>query len=85
MKAIKQSKKIPASALSLCMLSSMAVPIVSAVDDSEFIPSEHMFSVVGGFNDWTDDVILEDPDGDGIYEGELHQTLGLTLQMNSAQ
>ena len=67
-----QTKKILGIALCAAMVGSIVtVAATSASAAPAFVPAEHTFGVIGGFNDWGGDVAMTDDDGDGIYEATV--------------
>ena len=69
---IMQTKKILGIALCAAMVGSIVtVAATSASAAPAFVPAEHTFGVIGGFNDWSGDVAMTDDDGDGIYEATV--------------
>jgi len=67
-----QTKKILGIALCAAMVGSIVtVAATSASAAPAFVPAEHTFGVIGGFNDWSGDVAMTDDDGDGIYEATV--------------
>ena len=68
-----QTKKILGIALAASLVASMAATAAMSVnaaaisDVSEI--KDHSVGIIGSFNNWSDDVAMNDDDGDGIYEG----------------
>ncbi len=71
-----QTKKILGIALCAAMVGSIVtVAATSASAAPAFVPAEHTFGVIGGFNDWGGDVAMTDDDGDGIYEATVRKNM----------
>ena len=68
-----QTKKILGIALAASLVASMAATAAMSVNAagigkvSEI--KDHSVGIIGSFNNWSDDVAMNDDDGDGIYEG----------------
>ncbi len=64
-----KKSKILAAALSTALVASVAATASISVSAAtlEDLP-KHKIGVVGGFNDWKDDIAMTDDDGDGVYE-----------------
>ena len=48
----------------------------------EFVPADHTYGIIGGFNDWSDDVAME-PAGDNVWTGEVELTAGTEFKIRA--
>ncbi len=70
-------KKILSVALCSAMVGGMGalapavlpgVGLTASASEDQYLPFTTL-GIIGGFNDWSGDVEMSDPDGDGVYEG----------------
>ena len=65
---MKKCFSVTLTAVLVSSVAAVAATTVSAAAD--FVASEHTFGIIGGFNNWTEDIAaMTYVDGDGIYEG----------------
>ena len=48
----------------------------------EWIAADHTYGIIGGFNDWSDDVAME-PAGDNVWTGEVELTAGTEFKVRA--
>ena len=70
-------RKLTGIVLSAALVGSMASVATVQVSAADYQDQYRPFTtlgVIGGFNEWTNDVVMTDDDGDGIYEAEITAT-----------